>query len=559
MRRISDIREAKEDVRRLRQVVRVLFEAGFEEQLQQADLCRLVPVPRRFVCAVKPAPFSAPTLARRLRAAFEELGPTFIKLGQMLSVRPDLVGEDTAAEFVGLQERVAPVPYAEVLAAVERSLGGPWTRHFRSIAKTPLASASVAQVHRAVTAEGRRIVIKVRRPGIKEEVVRDLHLVALLTRLLERYVSASRPFQPVSIAREFSEWTTRELDFLVEAGHIERFRNDFADEPRMRVPAVHWELTREDLLAMDEVVGMRIDDAAGLKRKKVSRPKTARLLMESFLRQFFVTGFFHGDPHPGNLLVTAGGSLALLDFGIMGSLNRRLREELVSAFLAYLRHDVEAYVKHVLDMAAVAPGADVRGFAREVRDILDAVIYRPATRKGIPTAFYRIVVSGGRFGVRFPTDLALLAKALLTVEGVVRTLDPKIDIEAALEPLFARLERDRLDPRLWLPDLRDEAFETARSLSHLPARTEGLLRRVEEGRLSVRLDLEELKGMLAEFDRENDLRVLAIVATGTLLSSALLLAQPGALPGGATFGKIGLVVSALLLAGTFLEARKKPA
>lgn len=549
-----------DDAQRLREIVSVFFEAGFERQLLDLNLCRLVPLPRRLVCGLRAAPLGRPaSVAARFRLACEKLGPTFVKLGQMLAIRPDVVGEEAAAEFAKLQERAAPVPQSDILKAIDEQLGGDWHRSFRSVTPKPVASASVAQVHRAVTHDGKHIVLKVQRPGIRAEVTRDLHLLALLARLLERYVPAARNYQPMEIVRSFSAWTLRELDFTVEAGHIERFRADFDEEPRMHVPAVHWEYTRPGLLALDEMSGVRLGDAKRLRGKKVSRKATAVFVMEAFLRQFFVTGFFHGDPHPGNLLVAPGGGIVLYDFGIMGYLPATLRYELVSAFQAYLRRDMEAFVKHVLDMSTLAPDADVAGFSAEVRKHVDAVVYRPSAHKGLPQAYYKIIVSGGSHGVRFPTDLVLFAKALLTVETVLQKLDPKLNLDASMAPLFDQLTMSRLDPRSWLPEAREESLELIRKLPLLPERTSALLKRMEEGNFSVRLDLDELKNVMEEFDRENDLRVLAVVAAGVLVASALLLASPAALPWGSAFGKMGLAAAAVMLLGVFLQARHKPA
>ncbi|TAK05559.1 AarF/ABC1/UbiB kinase family protein [Patescibacteria group bacterium] len=555
-----NLRRGIDDAQRLREIVSVLFEAGFERQLQDINLCRLVPLPRRLVCGLRAAQAGpAVSVEVRFRKACEQLGPTFVKFGQMLALRPDVVGEDAAAEFAKLQERAAPVPYADVLAALEEQLGGGVKTFFRSVSPRPIASASMAQVHRAVTHDGKHIVLKVQRPGIRAEVTRDLHLLALLARLLERALPAARNYQPVDIVRTFSEWTLRELDFTVEAGHVERFRADFAEEPRMHVPAVHWDYTRPGLLALDEVSGIRLGQLKRLRSTKVNRKETAAFVMEAFLHQFFVTGFFHGDPHPGNLLVAPGGGIVLYDFGIMGYLPSALRYELVSAFQAYLRRDMEAFVKHVLDMSTLAPEADVVGFSAEVRKHVDAVVYRPSSHKGLPHAYYKIIVSGGRHGVRFPTDLVLFAKALLTIETVLQKLDPKINLDASMAPLFDQLTMARLDPRSWLPETREEALEFVRKLPLIPERTSALLKRMEEGNFSVRLDLDELKVLMEEFDRENDLRILAIVAAAILVASALVLASPGVLPWGSVFGKMGLLAAAVMLLGVFLQARHKPA
>ncbi|MEK7073455.1 MAG: AarF/UbiB family protein [Patescibacteria group bacterium] len=549
-----------DDAQRLREIVRVLFSAGFEQYIGAARLRALVPLPHRLRHGLRSASVGpvAPVEVR-FRRACEELGPTFVKLGQMLAVRPDVVGEDAAAEFAKLQERAAVVPYAEVLAVLQENLGGDWKKFFRSVTPRPIASASVAQVHRAVTLDGTHIVLKVQRPGIRVDMMRDLHLLALLARLLERYVPAARNYQPTEIVRTFSAWTLQELDFTVEAGHIERFRADFDEEPRMHIPAVHWEYTRPGLLALDEVSGIRLSETKKLRGKRVSRKDTAAFILEAFLRQFFVTGFFHGDPHPGNLLVAPGGGIVLYDFGIMGYLPSALRYELVSAFQAYLRRDMDAYVKHILDLSSLTSDVDVAGFSAEVRKHVDAVAYRPVGRKGLPLAFYKIIVSGSQHGVRFPTDLVLFAKALLTVENVLHTLDPKLNFDTAMTPLFDQMTMSRLDPRSWLPEAREETMEFVRRLPLLPERTSALLKRMEEGNFSVRLDLDELKSMLEEFDRENDLRVLAVVATGVLVASVLLLASPDSLPWGNTFGKMGLAASAVMLLGVFLQARQRPA
>lgn len=563
------------DLRRFREVMTVLFEEGLSFFLDDLELHYLVPLRSRVRCAVSRGAEgcrraflgaeSGPPPEVRLRRAFERLGPSFVKLGQILSLRPDIVPPQYAREFAKLQDAVRPLAAGVAEKIVERELGQPIENLFRAFEEKPLAAASLAQVHRATLRDGRRVAVKVRRPHVDEIVRTDIHVLGYLAGLLERSVAASRRFSPSRLAREFADWTLREIDFEVEGANIDRFRAMFADDPSVVIPAVHWDLTTRAVLVTDLVEGVKVDDLKGLEKAGIDRKALAMVGLRAGMREFFIEGFFHADPHPGNLVGLPpeeegrGPRLCLYDFGMVGTVPEKARYELLACFSSFVEKDVEAYVRHVRDLAEPSVDADMDAFVREVTAIVSGVLYKPTERKGIAFAFYKVLLAGAAHRVRFPSDLVLLGKAFFTLETMGLTLYPEIDLEDAFRPFVAQALKAELSPSRVLASAKGEAFDAAYFLKHLPDRTRALFERLENGAIGVKIDLQELHDLKAEFDRQNDVRVLALLAVALLLGSAIVLRvdeRAGAI--GWPLGAIGFAAAAALVAWLFVLIARRP-
>lgn len=523
---MSRFREAYEDARRLRQVVVTLFDAGFSRYVDAARLQYLVPWRKRLslslLAAAERERLERPTPVR-VREAMEKLGPTFMKFGQMLSLRADLVGEKFAREFAKLQETAQPVPFADVIRVVQEELGKPLPRAFVRFERRPYAAASLAQVHRAELSGGRRIAVKVQRPGIRAVVEKDVHLMLLLAHLLERSSPALSRYRPVSLVKEFADWTLRELDFSVEAANIDRFRVNFSDEPEIRIPEVVWSHTTRRLLTMELISGERISAFFLKKRSKEFRLALAQIALRALLKMYFLDGFFQADPHPGNFVVLPGPKLAFLDLGMVGYLTAEHRAELIGCFLSYVNRDTESYTRHLLELAEKGASGDENGFRRDVQGILDRLMYKPVKQKRIAEAFYRVINLGAAKDIHFPTDLVLLARSLVTAEQVALRLAPDIDLDDVLKPFLNKVWESQLNPGKIVAGVRSNAFDYFYFLKTLPERTLGLMKKLESGEIGVKLNFDELRDLKEEFDRENDVRVIAIVAAALFVGAAVLL------------------------------------
>lgn len=482
----------------------------------------------------------------RLRELFEKLGPTFVKFGQMLSVRSDIVGPAMAAEMAKLQRDAKPF----ALSSEQRAL----STKFKSLEVKPFAAASLAQVHRARLKNGTRVAVKIQRPGIRPQIENDLHIMAVLARLLEEHVPEIRSIRPIRLVHEFADWTMRELDFEVEGSNLDRLRHNFAENPRVRVPRVFWQYSNKTTLVMELIEGKPFDKVA---------PKDRRALADIGIRaafqQFFIDGFFQADPHPGNFVTRHGPTLVFHDLGQVGYLARATRSELIACLNAYLARDTEVYAKHLLDLAEIGPTSDIPGFKRDVQNALDRVMYKPTAKKRVSAAFAEVLALAVLRGIYFPTDLALFSKALLTIESVGRKLAPQFDMDAALRPALTEAVRHELSPRRIARDLQTEFFDYAEFTRSLPSRLADLLKKVETGNLGVRLDFDELRGLKREFDRQNDERVLAMIVVALFIGSAAILSSPVVTATGLMLGRIGLGLTAVLFLWLIKQVAYKPA
>ncbi len=558
----------------MREIVGVLFEEGGAFVFEELDLHYLAPMMARWRHLGRRGNGFAslhktldPPMPVRLRRAFERLGPSFVKFGQILSMRPDIVPADYVAEFSHLQDNVPGLTKGVAEKIVENALGQPIENIFSRFDEQPLASASLAVVHRATLRDGREVVVKIRRPQVEKIVRNDIHILAYLANLMESRLPASRRFGPVRFVAEFADWTIRELDFELEAANLDRFREMFADEPQVIIPAPVWSLTKGDVLVMDYVPGIKVDDFAALEKAGIDRRELAVVGFGCGVRQFFYEGFFHADPHPGNLVAVPPevGSdkpvtrVALYDFGMTGTLSKKSRYELLSCFMSFVNKDLEAYARHILDIADSGEQADTEGFLREARRIATDVMYKPNERKGVAQAFYRILLAGVRYDVRFPTDLVLMGKAFFTLENIGFRLYPEIDLSEIIRPHLAEMLKRELNPVNAIKEMQSSAFDSLYFLKHLPDQTRALLDRLERGEVGVKLNLTELQDMKREFDRQNDVRILAIVVAVVFLGSAVAMrVEEKVLAFGLPVGEMGIVFGLLGLLWLLVLVSHRP-
>jgi ubiquinone biosynthesis protein len=575
------LKETIGDINRFRRVIMVLFEEGLSFFVDDLRLRYLLPTSTRLRCALMRGakecrrailgPEAAPPPEVRFRRAFERLGATFVKLGQILSTRSDLIPPQYVKEFAKLRDEVPPLPAGLAEKVVEKELGRPLMEMFRSFAKKPLAAASLAQVHKAVLKDGTPVAVKVRRPGIDHVVRNDIHILAYLAYLLEQHVPPSRRFRPTRIVKEFADWTLRELDFEFEGASIERFGQNFAGAGSVVIPKVFWKMTTRSVLTMELVEGISVDDAAGLKKAHIDRKELALVGLNFGFKQLFTDGFFHGDPHPGNMVAlpplkpaaegepSSGPRLGLYDFGIVGSISEKVRYELVSCFMSFVNKDIEMYIKHILDLAESLEDADVETFSSEVRAMLTGVLYKPMEKKRLGQSFYNVLLAGAGRGILFSRELLLVGKSLLTIEDVGLSLYPDVDLEAELRPYLGQVFRQEFSPKKIAKDAQATAFDTFYFMKHLPEQTRLLLDRLSSGQVGVKIDLQELRDLKAEFDRENDVRVLAILAAAMLLASAAAIRlDQAAVTWGMDIGRLGFGVSIILVLWVFYLVNRSP-
>ncbi|HEX4780335.1 MAG TPA: ubiquinone biosynthesis regulatory protein kinase UbiB [Usitatibacter sp.] len=404
----------------------------------------------------------------RLRAALESLGPVFVKFGQLLSVRPDLVPEDIALELATLQDNVPPVPWRAVAATLDRAYGRPWTQVFTSVDEMPVASASVAQVHFAKLGDGRDAAVKVLRPDIRGVIEGDVALLRTMAGLAERLLPDARRLRPRQIVAELDHTLANELDLLREASNASLLRRNFADGRVLIVPEVYWDYCRRDAMVMERVDGIPVNDVPALRAAGIDIPALARRGVEIFYTQVFRDGFFHADMHPGNILVARDGRYCGVDFGIMGTLSDDDRNYLATNMRAFFERDYRRAAQAHLDAGWVPQGTRVDEFESALRAICEPIFDRPLAEIHFGLLLARLFEVGRRFGMQVQPQLVLLYKTILQVEGLGRQLDPLLDLRSAAQPILERFMGEQSGLRGLWRSLREEAPLWAATLPRIP-------------------------------------------------------------------------------------------
>jgi ubiquinone biosynthesis protein len=404
----------------------------------------------------------------RLRLALESLGPVFVKFGQLLSVRRDLIPEDIADELANLQDNVPPIAWEEVAAALDRAYGRPHAEVFTSIDHVPIASASVAQVHFATLPDGREAAVKVLRPGISEVIGKDVALLYAIAAIAERIFPDGKRLRPREVVAEFEKTISDELDLIHEAANASQLRRNFADGRLLRVPEVYWDWCNRSVMVMQRIDGIPVNAVEELKRHGIDIKKLAREGVEIFFTQVFRDGFFHADMHPGNIFVARDGRYCGVDFGIMGTLSEDDKNYLATNFMAFFHRDYHRVAKAYVEAGWVPSDTRVDEFESAVRTVCEPIFDRPLKDIYFGRMLVRLFEVARRFRMEVQPQLVLLQKTLLQIEGLGRQLDPELDLRRTAQPILERFMNEQLGWRGFVAQMREEAPLWARTLPQIP-------------------------------------------------------------------------------------------
>jgi ubiquinone biosynthesis protein len=473
----------------------------------------------------------------RLREALEELGPVFVKFGQMLSTRPDLLPEDIATELARLQDQVPPFPGDAARRLVEEALGGKLETFFSEFHQEPIASASVAQVHIARLHEGAEVAVKVLRPGIESVIERDLELLYLLARLAVRYVTEARRLRPVEVVHEFDKTIHDELDLRVEAANASRLRANFAGSDLLYVPQVYWDLTRRTVMVLERIHGIPISNIEALKAAGIDMRKLAHNGVEIFFTQAFRDGFFHADMHPGNIFVSPEGQYRAVDFGIMGTLGEKDKRYLAENFLAFFNRDYRAVADAHLRAGWVPPGTRIEEFEAAIRTVCEPVFARPIKDISFGRFLLHLFQTARRFNMEIQPQLVLLQKTLFNIEGLGRRLYPDLDLWETAKPYLERWMRSHMGPRAFFDALRKEFPKWWAMFPQLPALLHASLQQISEEQAQREAQVRELEQLRRELRRHQRRVYFAAAGSGLLIAGALLLGLEVTLSGNWPWGR----------------------
>ncbi len=525
------------DLGRLREITAVLAKHGFGHLLRGAGL----EVEGESIETKLP-------VGRRIRMVLTDLGPTFVKLGQVLSVRPDIVPRDVLDELEKLQDEVPPAPFEEVREALEAELGGPLDTLFQRFEEAPLASASIAQVHRAVLMDGSEVAVKVQRPGIEAKIRSDLHILYSLAKLLTGTVQIPGLYTPVGIVQEFEAAIHQELDFLQEARASARFRQNFSGDDAVTSPLVHREWSTGRVLVMELLRGRRI---GALRGAGEDARAAIRQLIDASYKQVFEHGFFHGDPHPGNVLVLEDGRLGFLDFGLTGTLTAEMQDVILTLFVALVQQDPETLALTLYRAGATDGRVDLKGFKREIERLM--VKYHGATLEqlGDKASLVEFIQVAARFQIKLVPEYAVLARTASILDGIARELVPDADIVEEVAPYAARLAARRLAPDRMSADVVRLLQHAQLAVRDVPIGLNQLMVDLERGNLSIRT-VDPEGDVLREEIRHAGIRVaLAVAGSSLAVGAALLLLPLALLPYGSIVTTLGALVLGAGAVGAF--------
>ncbi|RJQ52746.1 MAG: AarF/ABC1/UbiB kinase family protein [Actinobacteria bacterium] len=511
------VAKTRRHLRRYGEIADVLAMHGFANVADQLGL----PRPARRVLLGRRASGEM-TLPERARVALQELGPTFIKFGQSLSTRPDMVPDEFVRELEKLQDELPPVPLEEILAVIEEELGRPADEVFEAFEAVPIAAASIGQVHRARLRGGREVVVKVRRPGIDLQIRVDTELLTDLASAAERRTTWGRRYGVSEVVEEFARSLEEQLDFVLEGRYADLFRLRLEPDSPVQIPLVHWDFTTSRVLTMDYVNGIKISHVAELEAAGHDLPRIARTLLDYVLRQALIEGLFHADPHPGNIAVREDGTLVFVDFGLVGFLDNRLRGWIGDMIIGFVVGDERVMAEALMNIGRVYDRSGQEELALEVGRLFRRYHNPSLSKPSVGEVMLGALRGVTKYGARVPGEGALFIKTLVSIEGLCLRLYPELDVPAVSKPVADLLLRERFDPARIYDMAKRNTQMAARLAAEFPERLQRLMNKAESGALRMTVDLGEVQRLQSRLDVIANRLIVGLLVSATLVASALM-------------------------------------
>ncbi|MCF6237832.1 MAG: AarF/UbiB family protein [Candidatus Marinimicrobia bacterium] len=511
-------------IRRYRTILGVLIKYGFGHFVEQLNIDYYLELGKRIVTFNKmPKELERLSQAQRLRLAMEELGPTFIKLGQLLSTRPDVLGKEYIHEFSKLQDEVPAVSLNEINTQIQRELGYPAEELFAEFSKQPIAAASIAQVHRGKLKSGEDVVFKVRRPGIVKIVETDIDVLMGLAYLIEQHIPTVALYNPVGLVKEFRRNIMREMNFTREGRTVDRFAANFANSSTVYIPKIFWDYSGDIVLTMEYVPGIKISELDQLTAQGYDLKEIARRGADSFLKQVLDFGLFHADPHPGNVFILPDQVICMLDYGMVGHLGQDLKDQLVDLLQALLNKDVDSIISQLLYSGELSDNSDLKNLRRDLHDFIDDyydIVLQDIKVGKLLSEFIEILT---HYRIHFPADFMMLAKALIVMEGVGLQLDPGFNMVSYMRPYVNRLVLERYNPK-------NVATQTGRIIQaysslakSLPNDIKEFLNRINRNQFKIDLEHRGLDKLATDLDRSSNRVSFAVIIGALIVGSSLVM------------------------------------
>lgn len=545
---LGDITQKIQNIDRLRQIIQVLVKYGFgyiidrlkiDQNIIRKNLNRFGPI-RKLELFDMPVPV-------RARKVLEELGPTFIKLGQVLSTRPDVIPLEFCKEFEKLQDKVPSFEYKKVEEVILNELKNPVDKIFNNFSCKPEAAASLSQVHFAELKTGEKVVVKVQRPDIKKVITTDLKILDGLAKSIEKHIEESKVFNPVGTVNEFKETILKEINFNAEATHIVRFQLNFKYNSTVYVPKVFHNLSTGRVLTIERIKGTKITDIEGLEKSGLDRKEIAVNGANAILKQIFVDGYFHADPHPGNIFVTEGNKIVFLDYAMVGRIDEATKDQLANILTAIIERDVSEISDTFIAMGLIDE-VDIRRLNSGFADLIDSYYGIPLKELKIGPLLVDIIKLVSQHRIKIPPDLFLLAKTILTIESVGRRLCPEFNMTVQAKPFVEDLLKSRYSPKKIAKEIREFAKDLYRFKSTFPKDLNIILSKIKKGTLGIDFEHHGLENLILHMDKVSNRIAFSVVIAALVIGSSLIMqTDKGPLfLGFPVLGIIGFLVASIL-------------
>ncbi len=522
IRKIGMIGRTYRHVNRYMEIIGVLTKYGFVDIISKSKLESVIDFGRKIVFRKTDSTILALSRWERMRLVLEELGPTFIKFGQVMSTRADLIPIELINELEKLQDSVPPFSGEKAISLVEQELGKPISEVFESISYSSLAAASIAQVHKAILIEGEEVVVKVQRPGINRTIETDLEIMFHLAMMMEKHVQEMRSLNIVKVVEEFERAIHKELNFAIEASNLERFGNNFQKDPNIYVPKCYRNFSTKKILTMEYIEGIKISDIESIKANGLDQKIIARRGADLVLKQIFEFGFFHADPHPGNILVLPENVICFLDYGMMGTLTRTTRELITSMAAGAIHRDIDKIIRNLLRLCETDGEVKIQKLELQITELIDRYFNQSLEQMDMAALINDLMKFYPENNLKMPSDLYLLGRSMLLLQGNGEILDPDFNVAVHIEPYIKKMVRERLHIRKIAKDLYISAEELGQLMKELPFEIREIIEKVKNGTIKMDIEHKGLDSMLGTHERISNRISFAIVLASIIVGSSLI-------------------------------------
>ena len=512
------------NIQRLRQILGVLVKYGFGYIVDRLHIEQSI-IGKKFF-SLRPAKkldiFNIPKPVR-IRKVLEELGPTFIKLGQIMSTRPDLIPIELCRELEKLQDKIPPFEYKKVEEQVMHSLKSPVNELFSQFSKKPKAAASLAQVHSAQLKDGTKVMVKIQRPGIEKTIKKDIEILYELAKLADRYIEDIMVYNPTGLIDEFKKSIIKEIDFTKEANNIKRFRRQFASDDMVYIPKVFSELSSRQVLTVERIEGIKVSnneeiDSAGLDRHKIAINGA-----NAVLKMVFIYGFFHADPHPGNIFVLSDNRVAFIDFGMVGRIHKSTKAQIANILIGIVEHNVSRITNACTTIGVVDEASDVKELELDLEDFIDRYYVESLSQLKVGHFLMDLIDSVTRNRIRIPSDLFLLSKAFMIIEGVGEKLDPSFDMVGLSKPFAEELMRQKYSPRKIAREIINFSELFYNFAISLPKELTVIIDKVKKGTLRIEFEHRGLEHLISEMDKVSNRIAFSVIIAALIVGSSIIM------------------------------------